>query len=86
MFTKFKFDSDEEELFATTLTLSNQQYIQNLIADAASEKAMLTFNPVNPHEFIQREAELQGTIRALQGLLDASAIVQAEIAAKKTQI
>jgi hypothetical protein len=46
-------------------------YLQNIIADAAEEKVRLTFDPTNSHLFIQREAELQGTIRTLQQLLNA---------------
>jgi hypothetical protein len=43
--------------------------MQNIIAEAAEEKVRLTFDPLNPNAFIQREAELQGTILTLKAIL-----------------
>lgn len=44
--------------------------IQNLIADLAEEKVSLTYDPSNPLQFTQREAELAGQIGILKYLLD----------------
>lgn len=71
---------DEREfLLGSVLTTSNKQVIQNLIVQAAQEKVNLTFDPANPHKFMQREAELQGTIKTLQTLLDNSASAEIQV-------
>jgi len=70
LFTKYIL-TDEEELAGIQFTTEQRMYIQNIIADAAEEKVRLTFDPTNSHLFIQREAELQGTIRTLSNLLQA---------------
>lgn len=54
---------------------SNQKFvIQNLIGAAAEEKIALTFDPLNPNSFIQREAELMGQIGILKYLLSLESI------------
>lgn len=68
LFTRYTL-TPEEELAGIQFTTSQRMYMQNLIANAAEEKVRMTFDPLNPHIFIQREAELQGTIRTLEGLL-----------------
>ena len=44
--------------------------IQNLISTAAEEKVALTYDPLNPLQFTQREAELAGQIGILKYLLE----------------
>jgi hypothetical protein len=44
--------------------------MQNIIADLAEEKIALKYDPVNPQQFLQREAELTGQIGILKYLLD----------------
>ncbi len=48
--------------------------IHNLIAEKATEKINLRFDPLNPAQFQQAEAELQGQIGILRHLLDQSDI------------
>lgn len=50
--------------------LQQRAVIQNMIADIAEEKVTLKFDPTNPQQFIQREAELAGQIGILKYLLD----------------
>ncbi len=68
LFTKYIL-TDEEELAGTAFSTSQRCVMQNLIAEAAEEKVRLTFDPLNPNAFIQREAELQGAIHTLSSLL-----------------
>ena len=70
LFTKYIL-TDEEELAGIQFTEAQRMYMQNIIAEAAEEKVRLTFDPTNPHLFLQREAELQGTILTLTNLLRA---------------
>lgn len=58
--------SDEESEMGSNFSTHQRQFIQNLISEYAHEKVKLTFNEENK----QREAELQGSILALQYLLD----------------
>lgn len=53
----------------STFTVDQRAVIQNYIASAAEEKVALTFDPTNPQQFIQREAELMGQIGILKLLL-----------------
>ncbi len=71
--------SGREELQSQLLTGLNKQMIQNLISQAAAEKVSLTFDPSNPSQFIQIEAELHGRIKTLQTLLDNSAQAESEL-------
>ena len=58
----------EEELQGSTLTTLQKQVIQNQIALLAQEKNMLVYDPSNPFEFVQQEADLKGQISSLQYL------------------
>lgn len=68
LFTRYDL-SEDEELSAIQFTATQRMHMQNLIATAAEEKVRLTFDPEHPYPFIQREAELQGTILTLESLL-----------------
>ena len=59
----------DEERVAYTFTNLNLMAIQNEIAIASEEKLALKYNPQNPMEFVQQEAELQGKIGILKFLL-----------------
>lgn len=61
--------TNEEELAGHSFSTTQRLVIQNIIAEAAEEKVRLTFDPLNPNAFMQREAELQGTIGTLTQLL-----------------
>jgi len=74
-----------EELQSCLLTSLNKQRIQNLISSYAHEKASLDFNPEKPHEFLQREAALQGSLKALQYLLDLAAHAESQLSAQYPQ-
>lgn len=67
-FTKYEL-SKEEELAAVQFTDIQRMYLQNIIAESAEEKVRLTYDPTNPHLFLQREAELQGIILTLSSVL-----------------
>ena len=69
LFTKFVL-TDEEELAGVSFTAEQRMYMQNMIAEAAEEKVRMTFDSANPSAFMQREAELQGCILTLTGLLN----------------
>ena len=64
--------SESELMLGSILTQPQKQVTQNQIAEAAQKKVALTFNPAEPHKFIQQEAELQGQILALQFLISQS--------------
>lgn len=68
-FTSWKLSETERQLgfLYSDLQLCN---IQNLILEAAEAKISLTLDPLNPFEFVQREAELQGQIGILEYLLE----------------
>lgn len=74
--------TEQEELQSCILTSLNKQRIQNLLASYAHEKASLDFNPEKPHEFLQREAALQGSLKALQYLLDLAAHAESQLTAQ----
>jgi len=69
--TLTRFHLNNEELASgQTLTTNNLYMIQNLIADAAEEKLALKYDALNPIEFAQREAELQGQIGILKYIVE----------------
>ena len=72
-FSRYHLDS-QEQVQAETLTSLNLQAMQNLICDCAEAKVNLKFDPSNPQEFLQKEAELQGQIGILRLLVEQSAI------------
>jgi len=67
-FDSYTFDESEMKAATRLMPLQKQLY-QTLAADAAIEKATLKYDPLNPHAFIQREAELQGQIGILLHLV-----------------
>lgn len=68
IYTEYEFNR-LEFYAATRLNDLNKMLIQTLLARDATDKAALTVDPTNVSLFIQREAELQGAIRAYQHLL-----------------
>ena len=59
-----------EELEAgSKLSELQRQVIQNMISEFAEQKIALLFDPQNPMQFAQLEAELQGKIGILKHLL-----------------
>jgi hypothetical protein len=70
-FTRYSL-TEEEATAGQQLTTQNIQVLQNLMCDAAEEKLALKFDPQNPMEFAQREAELQGQIGILKLLIELS--------------
>lgn len=67
-FDSYTFTEDEMKAATRLMPLQKALY-QTLAADAAIEKAMLKFDPLNPLIFAQREAELQGQIGILLHLV-----------------
>lgn len=70
-FTRYQLSEDEAKE-SMKLTQLNLYMIQNLICDAAEEKIGLKFDPLNPLQFAQREAELQGHIGILKLIVEMS--------------
>jgi len=56
-------------------TVEQRALIQNQISELAEEKIALKYDPVNPQQFLQREAELTGQIGILKYLLDLSSTI-----------
>lgn len=69
----------EERAIGYTLSPEQQAVIQNDIAISAIQKLQLKYDPSNPQEFLQKEAELQGTILTLQYMLARSASAQTDL-------
>lgn len=67
-FTSYEL-SLEERAAGYSLTPEQILVIKNDIAQAAIQKLSLKFDPANPHDFLQREAELQGRILILQHMI-----------------
>lgn len=76
--------SDQELEVGSILTTLQKQCIQNQISSRANEKLTLLYNPEKPHEFLQREAELQGSILALQFLIQLSEAAESAQTARNT--
>jgi hypothetical protein len=70
-FTRYSLTSEELQR-GQILTPENSYVIQNLISDIAEEKLSLKYDPQNPIDFAQREAELQGQLGILKMLLELS--------------
>lgn len=62
--------SAAEEKRGQLLTIENLQVLQNDLADLAEEKIRLTLSKASYDEYWQREAELQGSIQLLQGIIN----------------
>ena len=71
VFTRYDI-SPEDTITGQALSPLQEQVIQNLISSYAEDKVNLTYDVVNPHAFIQKEAELQGQILVLQYILELS--------------
>lgn len=62
--------TEAERKAGSVYSTEQRAVIQNLIADIAEEKVALTYDPDNPLQFAQREAELTGQIGILKYLLE----------------
>lgn len=71
--------SEAEILQGSILTTSQKQCIQNQIVSLAERKLNITFDPSNPLNFAQQEAELRGSIDALKYLLSLSESAEKEV-------
>ncbi len=77
-FMKYHLTAPEYEA-GCKFTSEQRAVIQNLIADCAEEKLVLTFDPEHPLQFAQAEAELQGKIGILKYLLSLEAQLTPEV-------
>ena len=66
----------EERAAGESLQPEQIAVLQNDIAEAAAQKVGLKYDPANPLQFLQKEAELAGRILILQYLLTRSASAQ----------
>mgnify|MGYP007071573929 CR=1 FL=1 len=64
--------SEQEILQGSIFSNLQKQCLQNERAKLAAERINLKFDPANPQEFIQQDAELQGKIGLLGYLIDLS--------------
>jgi hypothetical protein len=69
----------QETLQGSILTITQKQCIQNQIAELATKRINLSFDPEHVLKFTQEEAELKGQILALQYLLILSASGEKEV-------
>ena len=69
-----------ELLAGASLTLTNRQFIQNLICAYAIERLNLELDMKSIERFMQQEADLKGKISALQHLLDCSVDAKQKLA------
>ena len=74
-FSSFDLTAQEQEQ-GYSLNTYQRMVIQNQISAAAEEKIALKYDPANPLQFVQQEAELQGRILALQFLLEQSSYLE----------
>lgn len=64
--------TEREELEGQVLSFNQKAVIQNHLADIVQEKLDYPFDPLNPQNYVQKEAELQGQMKILQMLLSVS--------------
>jgi hypothetical protein len=64
--------TEVEHIQGSILSLLHKQCIQNQICQLAEERIALSIDPSNPLPFIQKDAELKGSILALQYLITLS--------------
>jgi hypothetical protein len=74
-FTQYEL-TEQEQLAGYRLGPEQKAVIQNDIAEAAIHKSGLKFDPSNPSDYIQKEAELAGRIAFLRYMLARSAQVE----------
>lgn len=70
-FTKYEL-TQEEALQYSIIPETYKLILQNLLCEFAEHKVALKYDPINPTEFIQVEAELQGKIGIINLLLNQS--------------
>lgn len=69
----------QELIQGSILSIPQKQCIQNQIAQAAERRIALVFNSDDMMRFAQEEAEIKGTIQALQYLITLSDAMEQEI-------
>lgn len=84
LFTSYTF-TPSEELQAPILPLLTEAWIQNKIAQLATNKVTITYDPEHPLKFQQEEAELQGQIKILQLLINESEEAKAILTEMQTK-
>jgi hypothetical protein len=62
--------SPQEASQAAVFTSLNIAHLSNIRAQAAEDKLNLTYDPLNPIAFAQREAELHGVISTIDNLIN----------------
>ena len=78
-----RYDMTEDELMqGASLTVAQEQFIQNYIADLAEQKLDLVLDVDNINRYTQIEAHLSGQIAALKWLLESSKQVQENLKAQ----
>jgi hypothetical protein len=72
--------TEVEHTQGSILSLLNKQCLQNQICQLAEERIALSIDPSNPLPFIQKDAELKGSILALQYLITLSNAAEEKVA------
>lgn len=78
IFTSYKL-TQLEEITGTILTHTQVAVLSNKLANIATSKLALRFNPINPLEFAQAEAYERGQMDVIQWLLDSSVAAQESV-------
>lgn len=74
-----RYSLTQEEYIAGQLLTQNQKYVlQNLLTSYLEEKVKLTIDATNPYKSLQQEAELHGSILAIQYILTASEQIETQ--------
>jgi hypothetical protein len=68
--------SDEAILQGSILNHTQKQVIHNARTLIAEQILSLSYDPANPHEFVQNDAHLKGQLAAFTFLLDRSTEVE----------
>ena len=73
-FSTFELTEDEDKQ-GSILTITQQQVIQNKIAEAAQQQLNLVYDTKDPLKFVQEQAYLKGQLDFGQYLIDLTANV-----------
>lgn len=82
-FTSYDLTPEEVQI-GSIFTGLQKQVLQNYLATYAEERLQLDFDPLNPHNFAQQEAEKKGVIQFIQYILQMSDTAAEEQAAERS--
>ena len=83
-FSSFKL-TQAEEASGTILNMQQKMVIQNKLAEIATQKINLVFDPNNTTDFAQQVSYLQGQLDIMNWQLESSASIEVELASGNIQ-